>query len=90
MEHVPTLMQVRAMAHFDGCDPSSYLLDPKVNFVPELPLGGEDPVRRHGLRFTGEDAGREPDHPNRVRERGRRRRRHRDAQRRVGAMLTPL
>jgi hypothetical protein len=57
MEHVPTLMQVRAMAHFDGCDPSLYLLDLAVNFVPELPLGGEDPLGRHALRFTGEDAG---------------------------------
>jgi hypothetical protein len=25
--------------------------------VPELPLGGEDPVGRHALRFTGEYAG---------------------------------
>jgi hypothetical protein len=41
---VPTLMQVRAMAHFDGREPRSYLLDPKVNFVPELPLGGVDPL----------------------------------------------
>jgi hypothetical protein len=40
--HVPTLMRVRAMAHFDGREPCSYLLDPKVNHVPELPLGGED------------------------------------------------
>ena len=44
IEHVPTLMQVRAMAHFDGREPSSYLLDPKVNFVPELPLGGRGPA----------------------------------------------
>ena len=57
MEHVPTLMQVRAMAHFDGRERSSYLLDPKVNYVPELPLGGEDPLGRHALRFTGECAG---------------------------------
>jgi hypothetical protein len=57
MEHVPTLMQVRAMAHFDGREPSSYLLDPRVNFVPELPLGDEDPLGRHALRFTGEHAG---------------------------------
>ena len=57
IEHVPTLMQVRAMAHFDGHEPSSYLLDPRVNFVPELPLGGEDPLGRHALRFTGEHAG---------------------------------
>ena len=57
MDHVPTRMQVRAMAHFDGREPSSYLLDPTVNFVPELPLGDEDPVGRHTLRFTGEHAG---------------------------------
>ena len=56
MEHLPTRMQVRAMAYFDGREPSSYLLDPKVNFVPELPLGDEDPVGRHALRFTGEHA----------------------------------
>ena len=44
MKHVPTRMQVRAMAHFDGREPSSYLLDPAVNFVPELPLGGRGPA----------------------------------------------
>jgi hypothetical protein len=44
MKHVPTRMQVRAMAHFDGREPSSYLLDPAVNFVPELPLGDADPL----------------------------------------------
>jgi hypothetical protein len=54
LEHVPTLMQVRALAHFDGRDPSSYLLDPAANLVPELPLGGDDPLGRHALRFTGE------------------------------------
>ena len=54
LAHVPTLMQVRALAHFDGREPCSYLLDPAVNYVPELPLGGEDPLGRHGLRFTGE------------------------------------
>jgi hypothetical protein len=57
MEHVPTRMQVRAMAHFDGREPSSYRLDPKVNFVPELPIGDEDPLGRHALRFTGEHSG---------------------------------
>jgi hypothetical protein len=56
MEHVPTRMQVRAMAHFDGHEPSSYLLDPTVNFVPELPFGDADPLGRHALRFTGEHA----------------------------------
>ncbi len=54
LEHVPTRMQLRALAHFDGREPSSYLLDPKVNFVPELPTGGGDPLGRHALRFTGE------------------------------------
>ena len=50
----------RAMAHFDGRAPCSYLLDPKVNYVPELPLGGEDPLGRHALCFTGRhpDSGR--------------------------------
>ena len=57
MEHVPTRMQVRAMAQFDGREPSSYLLDRAVNFVPELPLGDEDPTGRHALRFSGEHAG---------------------------------
>jgi hypothetical protein len=52
LAHVPTVMQVRALAHFDGREPSSYLLDPTVNFVPELPLGGEDPLGRRALRFT--------------------------------------
>lgn len=42
-------MQVRALVHFDGSEPSSYLLDPAVNLVPELPLGGEDPLGRHAL-----------------------------------------
>ena len=46
-------MQVRALAHFDGREPCSYLLDPAVNVVPELPLGGEDPLGRHALRFIG-------------------------------------
>ena len=53
LAHVPTLMQLRAFAHFDGSEPRSYLLDPAVNLVPELPLGGEDPLGRQALRFTG-------------------------------------
>jgi hypothetical protein len=57
LEHLPTVMQVRALAQFEGRERSSYLLDPAVNFVPELPLGGEDPRGRHALRFTGEYAG---------------------------------
>ena len=35
----------------------AYLLDPRVNLVPELPLGDADPLGRHALRFTGEHAG---------------------------------
>ena len=35
LHHLPTLGQVRAMAWLDGREPCSYLLDPKVNFVPE-------------------------------------------------------
>ncbi|MHB8696183.1 MAG: hypothetical protein ACYDHH_33645 [Solirubrobacteraceae bacterium] len=60
LAHMPTLMQVRAMAHIDGREPCSYLLDPAVNYVPELPLGGEDPLGRHALCFTGRhsDSGR--------------------------------
>jgi hypothetical protein len=53
LAHVPTLMQLRALAHFDGREPCSYLLDPTVNYVPELPLGGEDPLGRCALCFTG-------------------------------------
>ena len=53
LAHVPTRMQVRALVHFDGREPSSYMLDSAVNLVPELPLGGEDPIGRHALRFTG-------------------------------------
>jgi hypothetical protein len=48
-------MQFRALAHFDGREPCSYLLDRTVNYVPELPLGGEDPVGRHALCFAGRD-----------------------------------
>lgn len=57
---VPTLIQVCALAHFDGREPCSYLLDPAVNNVPELPLGGKDPLGKQTLRFTGEcaDSGR--------------------------------
>ena len=45
-------MQVRALAHFDGREPCSYLLDPAVNYVPELPLGGEDSLGRPVLYGT--------------------------------------
>ena len=55
LAYLPTVMQVRTMACFEGHEPCSYLLDPAVNFVPEFPLGGEDPLGRQALCFTGRD-----------------------------------
>jgi hypothetical protein len=55
LAHVPILMQIRALAHFEGREPCSYVLDPAVKYVPELPLGVENPACRHGLCFTGRD-----------------------------------
>ena len=55
LAHLPTVMQVRTMAYFEGHEPCSYLLDPAVNFVPEFPLGSEDPLGRQALCFTGRD-----------------------------------
>jgi hypothetical protein len=52
LEHWPTLGQVRSMARFDGREPCSYLLDPRVNFVPELLAGYEGELGRHALCFT--------------------------------------
>jgi hypothetical protein len=48
----PTIAQVRSMARFDGREPCSYLLDPRVNFVPELLAGYEGELGRHALCFT--------------------------------------
>jgi hypothetical protein len=46
LAHVPTLGQVRAMAHWDGREPCSYLLDRGRNFVPEpLEFGYERETR---------------------------------------------
>jgi hypothetical protein len=51
---VPTLMQVRSLAHFDGREPRSDPLDRAVNVVSDLPLGHED-VRGWPVRgFTAE------------------------------------
>jgi len=44
------------MAWFDGREPCSYLLDPERNYVPELPVGGQEPLGRYGLSFTGRHA----------------------------------
>jgi hypothetical protein len=52
LEHWPTLGQVRSMARFEGREPCSYLLDPDVNFVPELLVGYESELGRHALCFT--------------------------------------
>jgi hypothetical protein len=35
------------VGHFDGREPCSCLLDPKVNFVPDLPLGDANRLGRH-------------------------------------------
>ena len=52
LAHRPTVAQVRSMARFDGREPCSYLLDPRVNFVPELLAGYEGELGRHALCFT--------------------------------------
>ena len=53
LTHRPTVAQVRTMARFEGREPCSYLLDPAVNFVPELIFGYERELGRHALCFTG-------------------------------------
>src|SRR3954454_22391262 len=52
LAHRPTLGQLRSMAWLEGREPCSYLLDPRVNFVPELLAGYEGELGRHGLCFT--------------------------------------
>src|SRR5206468_12936534 len=52
LAHWPTLGQVRAMAWFEGREPCSYLLDRRVNFVPELLAGYDGELGRHALCFT--------------------------------------
>lgn len=51
--HRPTVAQVRTMARFEGRKPSSYLLDPTVNVVPELIFGYDRELGHHALCFTG-------------------------------------
>ncbi len=53
LAHRPTVAQVRTMARFEGREPCSYLLDPLVNFVPELIFGYERELGSHALCFTG-------------------------------------
>ena len=56
LEHIPTPGQLREMAHFDGREPCSYLLDPGRNFVPEpLEFGYERELGRHALCFSCRD-----------------------------------
>jgi hypothetical protein len=52
LAHWPTIGQVRSMARLQGREPCSYLLDPRVNFVPELLAGYEAELGRHALCFT--------------------------------------
>jgi hypothetical protein len=52
LAHSPSIGQVRSMARFDGREPCSYLLDPRVNFVPELLAGYDGQLGRHALCFT--------------------------------------
>jgi hypothetical protein len=52
LSHWPSIGQVRAMARFDGREPCSYLLDPRVNFVPELLAGYDGELGCHALCFT--------------------------------------
>ena len=51
LAHVPTMAQLRMMAGFEGRAPSTYRLDPAVNWLPEcLPL--DFPHGADGLRIT--------------------------------------
>jgi hypothetical protein len=51
LDHVPTREQVRMMAGFEGRAPSTYRLDPAVNWLPEC-LPADFPHGADGLRMT--------------------------------------
>ena len=51
MTHWPTMAQLRTMAGFDGRAPSTYRLDPAVNWLPEC-LPADFPHGADGLRIT--------------------------------------
>jgi len=56
LNRIPTPGQIKAMAWFGGHRPSSYLLDPELNFVPEpLDFGYERELGTHALCFAGQD-----------------------------------
>jgi hypothetical protein len=57
MEHVPTRMQVRAMAHFDGREPRSYLLEPAVKLRTRAAARGRGCAGAARPRFTGDYGG---------------------------------
>jgi hypothetical protein len=51
LAHWPTMAQVRAMAGFDGRTPSTYRLDPAINWLPDC-LPADFPHGADGLRIT--------------------------------------
>ena len=51
LTHVPTRAQVRMMAGFEGRAPSTYRLDPAVNWLPRC-LPDDFPHGADGLRIT--------------------------------------
>jgi len=55
LTHVPTKAQVRTMAGFEGRAPSTYRLDPAVNWLPRC-LPDDFPLGTDGLRITHANA----------------------------------
>jgi len=56
LRYRPTLAQVQAMVRFGGREPCSYVLDPAVNFMPEVPPIGF-PSGPNGLSFIHGERG---------------------------------
>ena len=54
LRHVPTVMQVRALAHFAGREPQLVPAGPDGQPRARAPARREDPLGRPALRFTGE------------------------------------
>jgi len=56
LARVPRVGQIRTMAWFDGKEPCSYLLDERVNFVPEpVDASHQEKLDRYALCFTCHD-----------------------------------